>query len=44
MRNLTDEFDFSLLLPECFVSLTWTSGLSGFCFGARAGTISLEGM
>jgi hypothetical protein len=31
LRNLTDEFDFSLLSPECFVSLTLASGLSGFC-------------
>jgi len=31
LRNLTDEFDFSLLSPECYVSLTLASGLSGFC-------------
>lgn len=29
MRNLTDEFDLSLLSPERFVSLTLASDLSG---------------
>ena len=36
MRNLTDEFDFSLLTPERFVSLTLASGLSGSCMWGKS--------